>query len=135
MAASKYDFDIEKGSSFRMSIIYKDSEGNPVDLTNWCARLVWKTNLNVTQSFSTENLDANLYKFFIDGPNAKITFMIPAHTSNSFPFKTAKYDLELQSPDDLYAGGGKFTTRILFGVINLVQRYSGTTNSLDCQNE
>ena len=73
MAATKYDFDIEKGSSFRISIIYKDSEGNPVDLTNWCARLVWKTNLNVTQSFSTENLDESLYKFFIDGPNAKLT--------------------------------------------------------------
>ena len=135
MAATKYDFDIEKGSSFRMSIIYKDSEGNPVDLTNWCARLVWKTNLNVTQSFSTENLDESLYKFFIDGPNAKITLMIPANTSNAFPFKVAKYDLELQSSDDLYPGGGKFTTRILFGVINLVQRYSGTPNSLDCQNE
>jgi hypothetical protein len=135
MAATKYDFDIEKGSSFRISIVYKDSEGTPVDLTDWCARLVWKTNLNVVQSFSTENLDLNLYKFFIDGPNAKITLMIPAHTANSFTFKTAKYDLELQSPDDLYAGGGKFTTRILFGVINLVQRYSGTENSLDCQNE
>jgi hypothetical protein len=135
MAASKYDFDIEKGSSFRISIIYKDSEGTPVDLTNWCARLVWKTNLNITQSFSTENLDSSVYKFFIDGPDAKITLMIPSNTTNSFTFRNAKYDLELQSPDDLYAGGGKFTTRILFGVINLVQRYSGTENSLDCQNE
>lgn len=135
MAATKYDFDIEKGSSFRISIIYKNSEGIPVDLTGWCARLVWKTNLNMVQSFSTENSDLNLYKFSIDEPNAKITLMIPAQTTNSFTFKTAKYDLELQSPDDLYAGGGKFTTRILFGVTNLVHRYSGTENSLDCVNE
>lgn len=135
MAATKYDFDIEKGSSFRISIIYKNSEGIPVDLTGWCARLVWKTNLNMVQSFSTENSDLNLYKFSIDEPNAKITLMIPAQTTNFLTFKTAKYDLELQSPDDLYAGGGKFTTRILFGVINLVHRYSGTENSLDCVNE
>lgn len=135
MAATKYDFDIEKGSSFKISLIYKDSEGNPVDLTNWCARLVWKTNLNVTQAFSTENLDANLYKFFIDGPTGKITLLIPAHTTNGFSFKSAKYDLELQSPDDLYAGGGKFTTRILYGVINIAGRYSGSSSELECQNE
>lgn len=135
MAATKYDFDIEKGSSFKISIIYKDAEGNPVNLTNWCARLVWKNNLNITQSFSTENLDPNLYKFFIEGTSAKITLMIPALTTNSFNFKSAKYDLELQSPDDLYAGGGKFTTRILYGVINIVGRYSGSPQALDCDNE
>lgn len=135
MAATKYDFDIEKGSSFKISIIYKDSESNPVNLTNWCARLTWKTNLNITQVFSTENLDPNLYKFFIDALDGKLTLLIPANTTNSFNFKSAKYDLELQSPDELYDGGGKFTTRILYGVINLVGRYSGSNSELECQNE
>ena len=44
MAASKYDFAIEQGSSFKLSIIYKDANGIAIDLTNYCARLVWKTN-------------------------------------------------------------------------------------------
>lgn len=133
MAASQYDFDIEQGSSFTISIVYKDADKNIVDLTNWCARLTWTTNINITQIFSTENTDLSLYKFFIDGPNGKITLIIPATTTNDFNFKTAKYDLELQSPDDIYAGGGKYTTRILFGVINLIKRYSKTTTELDCQ--
>jgi hypothetical protein len=133
MAASRYDFDIEQGSSFAISIVYKDAEKNIVDLTNWCARLTWKTNNNLTQIFTTENLDFSAYKFFIDGPNGKITFMIPASATNYFDFKTAKYDLEIQSPDDLYGGGGKFTTRILFGVINLIKRYSKSGSDLDCQ--
>lgn len=57
MKASLYDFSIDQGSSFRLSFIYKDSEGNPIDLTGWCARLVWKTNQGNVQTFITTNLD------------------------------------------------------------------------------
>jgi len=133
MSASKYDFDIEQGSSFTISIVYKDAEKNIVNLTNWCARLTWTTNTNSTQVFSTENTDMSLYKFYIEGSNGKVTLMIPAATTNDFNFKTAKYDLELQSPDEMYVGGGKFTTRILFGVINFIKRNSKSVADLDCQ--
>lgn len=132
MAASKYDFAIEQGTSFKISLIYKDANSIPIDLTNWCARLIWKTNTNITQVFTSENTDYNVYKFIIDEPNGKLTLMLPAETTNSFNFTTAKYDLELQSPDDLYSGGGKYTTRLLFGIINIVKRYSQSNNQLDC---
>lgn len=132
MAASKYDFAIEQGSSFKMSLIYKDQDGNPVDLTGWCARLIWKTNTGTTQVFSSDNLDYNVYKFSIDDPNGKLTILFPATTTNNFNFSTSKYDLELQSPDDLYSGGGKYTIRILYGVINIVKRYSQASEVLDC---
>jgi len=132
MAASKYDFAIEQGTSFKMSLIYKDQNGNPIDLTNWCARIVWKTNTGATQIFSSDNLDHSVYKFSIDDINGKLTLMFPSSTTNSFNFNTAKYDLELQSPDDLYSGGGKYTIRILFGTINIVKRFSQATAALDC---
>jgi hypothetical protein len=132
MSASKYDFPIEQGTSFKISLIYKDSEGNPIDLTNWCARLIWKTSSNTTQIFSSDNTDHSIYKFIIDDLNGKLTLMIPANTTNTFNFNTAKYDLELQSPDDLYAGGGKYTTRLLFGTITIVKRFSQSNNSLEC---
>lgn len=131
MAAAKYDFAIEQGSSFKLSLVYKDKDQNPVDLTGWCARLVWKTNLSNTQTFSSETTD-NTYKFTIDEPNGKLVLLLPASTTNSFIFNTAKYDLELRSPDDLYNGGGKFTTRILYGTINIVKRFSQTTTNLEC---
>lgn len=133
MAASKYDFSIEQGTSFKLSLIYKDADGNIVDLTNWCARLSWVTNAGVTQVFTSDNINYSVYKFSIDGTNGKITLMIPATTTNSFDFFTAKYDLELQSPDDLYNGGGKYSTRLLFGDINIIKRYSHTGNVLECQ--
>lgn len=135
MAASKYDFAIEQGTSFKMSLIYKDQNGNPINLTGWCARIVWRTNTGSTQIFSSDNLDHSVYKFSIDDINGKLTIMFPSSTTNSFTFNTAKYDLELQSPDDLYAGGGKYTSRILFGTVAIVKRFSQATNALDCANE
>jgi hypothetical protein len=132
MAASKYDFTIEQGSSFKISLIYKDNGGNPVNLTGWCARLIWKTNTNITQTFSSDNIDHNVYKFTIDDVQGKLTLMMPSSTTNSFNFNTAKYDLELQSPDDLYAGGGKFTTRLLFGTVSVTKRFSQSSQALDC---
>jgi hypothetical protein len=132
MAASKYDFAIEQGTSFKLSLIYKDANGTPVNLTGWCARIVWKTNTNIVQTFSSDNIDHSVYKFIIDDLNGKLTLLLPASTTNGFSFNTAKYDLELQSPDDIYAGGGKYTTRLLFGTINIVKRFSQAASSLEC---
>ena len=132
MAASKYDFAIEQGTSFKISLIYKDANGNPVNLTNWCARLIWKTNTNTTQVFSSDSTDYGVYKFIIDPIVGKLTLMIPSVTTNSFAFNSAKYDLELQSPDDLYGGGGKYTTRLLFGTVSIVKRFSQSTSQLEC---
>lgn len=132
MAASKYDFSIEQGSSFKLSLVYKDDNNNPIDLTNWCARLTWKTNTNTTQTFSTENIDYSVYKFIIEANIGKITLLIPATTTNSFSFNTAKYDLELQSDDDLYTGGGKSIIRLLYGTVTVVKRFSQSTTLLDC---
>ena len=132
MAASKYDFKIEQGSSFRFSLIYKDASANPVNLTGWCARLVWKTNNGSTQIFSTENTDYSLYKFTIDAVNGKLTFLLPTSTTNNFDFTTANYDLELSSPDEIYLGGGNYTTRILYGTILIVKRFSQSNTSLEC---
>jgi hypothetical protein len=132
MAAGKYDFTIEQGSSFKLSLIYKDQNENPVNLTDWCARLTWKTNTNLTQVFLSSNIDYSVYKFSIDPIAGKLTLMIPANTTNAFNFSNCKYDLELQSPDDIYDGGGKYTTRLLFGMINIVKRFSQSGQILDC---
>jgi hypothetical protein len=130
MSAGLYNFNIEQGTSFTLSLIYKDNSGNPVDLTGWCARLVWKSSVGV-ETFTTETTNAN-YRFDIDEPNGKLTLQFPASVTNNFSFSTAKYDIELQSPNDLYLGGGKYTTRLLSGTITLVKRFSQTNTTLEC---
>jgi hypothetical protein len=133
MASSKkYDFSIEQGTSFRMSLTYKDSNNNIIDLTGYCARLILTTNSNETQTFTTTNNNYSEYKFTIDGPSGVITLLLPASTTNNFNFKLAKYDLEIQSNDDLYIGGGKNTYRLLYGLISIVPRYSQNEQILNC---
>jgi hypothetical protein len=141
MSAANYNFNIEQGASFRLSLTYKDSNENIIDITNWCARLIMKTeykeiskkSLASTKIYSTTNLDYSLYKFYIDGPNGKIVFLLPSDVTNGFDFDTAKYDLELQSPDEFYGDGGNYTIRLLYGVITINKRNSGSNVALDCQ--
>lgn len=132
MAASRYDFAIEQGSTFRLSLVYKDSTKNVVDLTDWCARLTWKNNKNQTYYFDTNNTNYSLYKFTLDGPNGKIDLIIPANTTNGYNFSSAKYDLELQSPDPIVAETGDYVTRILYGDIKIVKRYTQSTSEMSC---
>jgi len=104
MPASKYDFPIEQGTSFKLALTYKDANGTPINITNWCARLVWTTDDGSNQVFSTSNIDYSVYKFSISGTEGKLLLQIPARTTNLFLFDKAKYDLELESSDNIYAG-------------------------------
>lgn len=131
MAAAEYNFNIDQGSSHTISFIYKDSSNAVVDITNWCARIVMTTSDNqiITYNSGTTNSE---YKMILDGPNGKITLLLPAVTTNNFTFKTAKYDLELESDDILYSEGGNYTIRILYGTITITKRSSLNPTVLEC---
>jgi len=132
MPASKYDFTIKQGSSYQIVFIYKDANKNPVDLTNWCARVIWKTNTGTTQEFSSENTDLSQYTFRLNDNPGEIKLLIPSTTTTNFNFSTANYDLDLQSPEDFSAGGDKYVTRILYGTITIIQRASSTSTENIC---
>jgi hypothetical protein len=132
MAAKQYDFSIEQGSSFRLSLTYKDENKNIIDLTGYCARLILKVGGSEYKTFTTLNADYSEYKFVIDEAQGTLTLLIPASATNGYTFTSAKYDLELQSPQDLYAGGGKYTIRVLYGTISIIKRFSQSTTLLDC---
>ena len=98
MAAGKYDFTIEQGSSFKLSLIYKDSSEIPINITGWCARLIWTTSKGIVQVFSTTNVDYTLYKFTITGAeglsssrsyfalsNKKLFVTLAGNCNNSLP--------------------------------------------------
>lgn len=133
MSASQYNFSIDQGSSFSLVLTNKDSNNNIVDLTNYCARLTMTTSKGDTYVFETENTDASLYKFYIEGNLGKISLLIPASVTNSYNFDTARYDLELKSPNDHYVDGGKYIERIIYGIITLNKRFSKSSTLLDCE--
>ena len=73
-----------------------------------------------------------LFRSYIDTDNSLIVLLLSANYTNSLNFNSAKYDLELQSPQDLYENGGKYTIRLLFGTITIAKRFSQTNSPLDC---
>ena len=127
MPAANYNFTIEQGSSFAISFQYLDNEQNPIDITNWCARLRWKedaidpdTGTNRIRTFVTPTISAE-YSFTTIPKEGKMILKIPANETASYDFNTANYDLELQEPNDLYSGGGKIVFRILQGIVPLTR--------------
>lgn len=131
MAAAEYNFNIEQGSSYSLTFIYKNNQGVPIDISNWCARMLLTTSDNQTISYVTGTTNSD-YKMSIDGPNGKITLLLPALSTNNFTFKSAKYDFELESNDVFYTGGGQYVTRVLFGVITVVKRNSKNSTQMEC---
>lgn len=126
MGASIYNFPIEQGASFKLLLTYKDNDGNPINLTGYSARLIWKTTLDVDQTFTTDRAPDSSYSFTIDAATGRILLLLPSQTTNGFNFNSAKYDLELQSPQDLYANGGKQIVRLLYGTITIKKKYSNS---------
>lgn len=131
MPAIQNDFNIIQGTSFKLSFIYKDKDSLPIDMTGWCARIIWTTNLNDIYIFTTQNTNYNQYKFILDEVNGKTTLLIPACVTNAYTFTSAKYDLEFQTNQDLYTGGGNYTFKVFYGTINILKRHSKTNICLE----
>jgi hypothetical protein len=132
MSASRYDFIIEQGSSYQISFFYKDSDSQPIDLTNWCARLVWKTDTGIIQEFRSGNEDHNEYTFSLNDSTGEIRLLLPASTTSNFKFTSAKYDLDLKSPAVFTDAGDNYVSRILYGTVSILARGSATTTDNIC---
>lgn len=134
MAAADYSFTIEKGTAFVISFQYLDDNSNPINITNWCARLRWVEDQAENPTIRTflSNTRSNEYEFSIDPLDGRITLKIPASQTALFDFGSALYDLELQEPNDLYSGGGKKVFRILAGTVTMISRNVPGTDAFEC---
>lgn len=130
MAAINYDFSIEQGSYSTVTFLYQDANGNSIDVTDWCVIIQWKDDLGNTKIFSNReknnNYDITTYN------NGKIVFNISANTTNTYNFNTAVYDLDIQEPNEQYAGSGYKTFRLATGVISIIKRTNPQTLLNNC---
>ena len=91
--ASEVNFTLDQGSTFSLSCVYKDSEGNPINLTGHTA---------ISQARETVDASTPLWNLVsptditLGGSSGEITLTIPATTTANYPAgKTYFYDLEL----------------------------------------
>jgi hypothetical protein len=120
MAAGKYSFTIEQGSTFQRELIYQDSTGTPIDLTNYTSRMQFRpspgsSTLYLTLSSSLmpdgTGLNMNGLSGLNPGVSGTIGIVISAATSSLLTFDEAVYDLEIYS--------GSFASRIIEGKVKL----------------
>lgn len=134
MPAANYNFSIEKGTSFTIAFEYRDSSQTPINLTNWCARLRYVDDLGNIVSYETNTVNED-YSFTLDALNGKVILKIPAIKTAAIAWNSAKYDLELQEPDDLYSSSlteNKKVYRILEGTISTITKNIETYTSFGC---
>ncbi len=121
MAAGNYTFTIEQGATTDFQIDWKDSDGNPVDLTDYSARMQMRSTYGSSGTLYAK-LTSTLYSdgtgLNMSGSNSafpptsgSIGVIISAASSSNFTFSEALYDLEMVS--------GSYVTRLLQGKVKL----------------
>ena len=120
MAAGRYSFTIEQGTTLDFNVQYLDSNSTPVDLTNYSGRMQIRPTLTsndviITLSSSRAEDGTGLNFSGSNGTtpptSGSIGVFISAASSSLFNFNEAVYDLKIYS--------GSIVTRILEGKVKL----------------
>ena len=126
MAAGKYNFTIEQGTTVIFEVQYKDSLGAPINLTGYSAKMQIKSNyadknpttyLTLSSSINPDGTGLNLSGSSGTTPlsSGSLGVYIAACSSSNLTFDTAYYDLEL------YSGSMScpYTIRLLEGQVKI----------------
>lgn len=120
MAAGRYSFVIEQGSTLNLELQYKDSSGNPINLTNYNGRMQIRPSvasstvyISLSSSLQPDGTGLNFSGSNNSTPptSGSIGIYISAASSSALSFDTAVYDLEIYS--------GSYVSRILEGQVKL----------------
>lgn len=122
MAAGKYSFIIEQGSTLNFEVQYKDSTSTPVDLSGYSGKMQIRsgfadsnptTYITLSSSLASDGTGLNFSGSNGSTPlsSGSIGIYISAFSSSAFTFDNAYYDLEITS--------GTTVTRLLEGQVKL----------------
>lgn len=123
MAAGRYTFTIEQGATLDFEVVYKDSNGNPISLEGYEARMQIRPSAGASTSYITlsSSLAADGTGLNLSGSNGSsplssgsIGVFISANSSSAFNFNEAYYDLEIASGSTY-----PIVTRLIEGKVKL----------------
>jgi hypothetical protein len=126
MAAGRYSFVIEQGATVNFQVAYTDSNGNPVNLTGYQARMQIRPSVGSNQVYITLSSSLDIYgtglnlsgSNGINPPTSGTSGVyISAFSSSQLNFTQGVYDLEISSGSGNYA----VVTRLLEGQVQLSQ--------------
>ena len=109
MTAGIYNFTIDQGANWNLKVVYKDSDGDVIDLTGYTAAMQLRQNYNsdtAVLSLSTSNGGIT-----INGPLGELNLQATAAQTGSLDSGFYVYDLEVTS--------GGVVTRIIQGQITV----------------
>ena len=134
MAAGRYSFIIEQGSTVSFEIQYADSSGDPIDLTHYTARMQIRPTVTsddvictLTSTRGDDGTGLNMSGSADDKPptSGSIGVYISAYSSSLFSgWSTARYDLEIRSG----SGVNTYVDRILEGNVKLSKEVTRNGN-------
>lgn len=110
MAAAQSDLEIEKGTTFKYSLAYLNSDDTPILLNGFTAKMQIRTkhaSAATLAEYTTENGIIT-----ISPAEGKISIKVPATETNSYTWVDGVYDLVIISPQ------GE-VTRLLMGTISV----------------
>lgn len=105
--AGTYNIIADQGSNFDRVLTYKDSSGNPINLTSYNARMQIRTTIT-SDEVILEATTSNGY-ITLGGVLGTITIAIPANIMNFYG--SYSYDLEIFN--------GSTTTRVVMGTFTV----------------
>jgi hypothetical protein len=125
MSAGRYPIYIEQGATIDFEVQYKDSNGNPVNLTGYGARMQIRPSVSSNEIYLslTSNLNADGTGINMSGSSpykpptsGSLGIYIASCTSSMLDFGDAVYDLEIFAPINVDC---PIVTRILQGPVRL----------------
>lgn len=112
MSAATYNFKIEQGATLVKPVVWKDSNGAPVNVTGYSAKMQIRAS-----AFSDEvllELSTTNGKIALVPSTGTVTLVFSATDTGAINWKRAKYDLELTSSNGA-------VTRLIEGEITVSQ--------------
>lgn len=95
MAAAVYNIEIDQGSVYPLSLVYKDANGTPINLDGYKARMQIKRRFSSEALVSLTSDDGDIV---LGGAAGTIDAKITAEVSKTLTIKQGVYDLELVPP-------------------------------------
>jgi hypothetical protein len=115
MPAGNYNITIEQGSDLNIPIIMRESDGSPIDLTDYTAHMQIRSAPGGTiyDELTTANSRITIEDFsYLGTTHWRIILHFPNATSSAYSFTNGVYDLEIEDDSSVI-------TRLIEGKVTI----------------